>query len=589
MYLMPFCEKPGSQANAISPHLTIMNCIRPRIRHGLLAACLGWAAFAFAQTPISGPLTESAHWTPENGPYIVSGQVVVDNGAVLDIDAGVDIYMAAQASLTIRSGGIRAKGTPTGVIRVLPDKVRQGQQPTPGDWGQWVFEPGTVDTQLDHVLFENGEGLVVNGSAPIFNHLDLRHHAGPAITIDLAASPSGAGNQAVGNALNGILVPAGEISGLVKWGLKGIPYVVTSTGVGIGAAPALTALAPNTLEQGDKATVTVSGTRLDGLTEVAFDSAGIETTVQSGDSVSANISLSVPVDAPPGIVTLRGLTDAGKVEFPSALTIEAMKAPVVNSMTPQSVNRGVETSILMTGTSLGAAHVTAAAPGLNIVGESPGKTVLSFRLGVDANVPAGTYQLNVSNPVGSQLVSVEVISEDQSELPDFYMIPSMAVLAADNTFQRLTLRVKQTAPVDRVFSVAMSNPAIATVSAAEAVLPAGAYETAILAKGLAAGGTALIVSGGGMAIPLEIPVEVVSGALAPQFVVTRPVGVFRGSPFINEGAYMFSASVGVVRGSRFSDSSFVAARPVTVYMGSRWWAGNGTWVSPTVGIVRTPD
>jgi hypothetical protein len=565
-----------------------MDWIRLRIRHGLFAACLGWAAFAFAQTPISGSLTESAHWTPENGPYILSGPVVVDNGAVLDIDAGVDIYMAAQASLTVLSGTIRAKGTPTGVIRVLSDKTRQGQTPAPGDWEQWVFESGTVNTQLDHVLFQNGKGLAVHGASPIFNHLDLRHHAGPAITIDLAASPSGIGNQAIGNTLNGILVPPGEISGLVKWGLKGIPYVVTSAGVGIGAAPALTALAPNTLEQGDKATVTVSGTRLDGLTEVAFDSAGIETAVQSGNSVSANISLSVPVDAPPGIVTLRGLTDAGKVEFPAALTIEAMKAPVVNSMTPKAVNRGVETSILMTGTSLGAAHVTAATPGLNIVGESPAKTVLSFRLGVDANTPAGTYQLNVSNPVGSQLVSVEVISEDQSEQPGFYMIPPVAVLATDNTFQRLILRVKQTAPVDRVFSVAMSNPAIATVSAAEVVLPAGAYETAILAKGLAAGGTALIVSGGGMVIPLEIPVEVVSGVLAPQFVVTRPVGVFWGPSYFSSGAYA-SASVGVVRGSRFSASPFTMALPVTVYMGSRWWAGNGTWVSPTVGIVRTPD
>jgi len=557
-------------------------------RLGLLFACLGWAAFALAQTPISGTLTESAHWTQANSPYLVSGPVVVDNGAILEIDAGVDIYMAAQASLTVHSGAIHAKGTPTGIIRVLSDKTRQGQTPAPGDWEQWVFEPGTVNTQLDHVLFQNGKGLAVHGSAPIFNHLDLRHHAGPAITVDLVASPSGIGNQAIGNTLNGILVPPGEISGLVKWGLKGIPYVVTSAGVGIGAAPALTALAPNTLEQGDKATVTVSGTRLDGLTEVAFDSAGIEAVVQSSNSVSANISLSIPADAPPGIVTLRGVTDAGKVEFPAALTIAAMKAPVVNSMTPQAVNRGVETSILLTGTSLGAAHVTAATPGLNIVGESPGKTVLSFRLGVDANVPAGTYPLNVSNPAGSQLVSIKVISDNQSEQPNFYMIPSVAVLAADNTFQRLTLRVKQTTPVDRVFSVTMSNPAIATVSAATVILPAGMYETAILAKGLAAGGTALIVSGGGMAIPLEIPVEVVSGALAPQFVVTRPVGVFWGPSYFSSGNYA-SATVGVVRGSRFSASPFTMAQPITVYLGSRWWAGKGTWVSPTVGIVRTSN
>jgi hypothetical protein len=513
--------------------------------------------------------------------------VTVNSGVALTIDSGVVIYMTPAAELSVR-GTLKAQGTAAAPIKVLSDKVRQGQPAMPGDWKRWVFETGSSDqTRLDYVTFENGSGLSVFGSAPVFNNLDIRNHAAPAISIDLAASPSGVGNKASGNTLNGIAVPAGEIGGIVKWGLKGLPYLVTGTGVGIGAAPTLITLSPNTLEQGDKVIASVSGTRLSGLTELAFDPAGIAASVQSNTSTSANVSLTVPVNAPTGAVTLRAVADAGKVELPAALTVEAMKAPVVNGMTPRAVNRGTETSILMTGTSLSAAHVTTTTPGLNIVGEAPGKTALSFRLGVGTAVPTGIYQLNVSNLAGSQQVAVEVIPE-QGQESGFYMIPGVVVLAVDNTFRRLTLRVNQTAPTERRFSVAITNPVIATVSTTEVVLPAGAYETVVLAKGLVAGGTALMVSGGGMAAPLEVPVQVVSGTLAPQFTVTRPVGVFRGSPFSSAGSYV-SAPVGVVKGSQFGTASFTVAPTVMVLRGSQWWAGNGTWVSPTVGIVRTPN
>ena len=194
----------------------------------MLVGLLLLTTSAVAQTPVSGALVVDARWSVANSPFLVSGDVVVQNGAILTIDPGVTVYMAATASLTVQAGGIMALGTAVNPIQVLSDKSRLGQTAAPGDWKRWVFNSGTVNTRLDNVVFEHGSGVVVKGSAPIFNYLNLRNQQGAAITIDLAASPSGAGNQASGNTVNGITVPAGDISGSVKWGLRGIPYIVAS-------------------------------------------------------------------------------------------------------------------------------------------------------------------------------------------------------------------------------------------------------------------------------------------------------------------------------------------------------------------------
>jgi hypothetical protein len=173
---------------------------------GLLAA-----SGSMAQTSVTGAITTNTQWTIANAPYMISGEVVVQDGAVLRIDPGVTLYMAFDASLKVQSGSLRAEGTAANPIHVLSDKARQGQAAAAGDWQHWTFAAGTTNTRLDHVVFEHGSGLVVQGSAPVFNYLQIRHQAGPAISIDLQASPSGVGNQASGNALNGILVPPGDI------------------------------------------------------------------------------------------------------------------------------------------------------------------------------------------------------------------------------------------------------------------------------------------------------------------------------------------------------------------------------------------
>jgi hypothetical protein len=293
-----------------------------------------------AQTPISGAIAADTHWTAANAPYVVNGDVVVQNGAVLTIDPGVAVFMAASSGITVQAGSIKALGTAAQPIQVLSDKTRLAQTAAPGDWKQWTFNPGTVNTRLDYVTFEHGNGLAVYGSAPIFNFLKLRNHQGAAITVDLAASPSGVGNQASGNTLNGVAVPPGDITGSVKWAVRGIPYVVASGVVSVGATPAVTSVTPNVIQQGQTLTVNLAGSRLGGLAQARFDIPGLTAQIlPGGTATQASLSITADSAAVVGPAAMRLLTDAGELRINNAITL-AQVQPTLTSVTPSSIFAG---------------------------------------------------------------------------------------------------------------------------------------------------------------------------------------------------------------------------------------------------------
>ena len=307
----------------------------------LVAIVLAYAPIvAMGQSQVSGAIAVDTHWTAANSPYVVSGNLVVQGGATLEVDAGVIIYMAPAASVTVQAGTIRAMGAVSAPIHILSDKVRQGLAPAPGDFQAWTFNPGATDVLWEHVTLQHGSGIAINGTSPVLNYVDLRDNAGPAIRVDLAASPRGVGNQASGNGLNGVAVPAGDITGTVNWGLKGIPYVIQSGTLSVGASPVVTSIAPDTIQQGETTTVVVNGTRLSGLAGATFDKDGLTAEVlPGGTATQASLNVAANEDVELGDAALTLLVDAGETASAPVLTV-AQAQPTIVSLAPDRVYVG---------------------------------------------------------------------------------------------------------------------------------------------------------------------------------------------------------------------------------------------------------
>lgn len=555
----------------------------------ILISCALYSG-AIAQTAVSGNVSGEVRWTQAGSPYLVTGVVVIGDGASLAIDPGTSIYMGANSEVVVRGGSVKATGTFESPIRVLSEKTRQGFAGAPGDWKQWVFEASVVPSRLDNVVFEHGHGLAVYGASPVFNYLDLRNHDGAALSLDLLASPSGVGNKASGNTLNGIAVPEGSVAGSVSWGLRGIPYVVGGSGISVGAPPVISGVAPGVAEQGERLTLTISGSRLAGLSNVFFGQGVADVSVlPGGGDQGSGLSLSVQSDAPPGSIGLQAMTDAGPVSFPGALKIESMRLPVVSGMAPQAVSRGQETGVVINGSSLGAASASINVPGITLSAQSATKTSLAFRVGVGAQVATGVYPLLVGNALGSVALTLEVMAEATPQ-PQLQFIPSIIVLAPSATYQSVTLRANTTATTDRQFTVTVANTAVAKLRESSLILPAGQYETTLAIAGVSVGASTLLINGDGLAVPLEAPVEVTSASLG-NMRVSPLIGVTRGNALSGNGTFLaFSPLLRVDKGSAWTgnggDTTQAISRPVRVDRGGLWSSGNGMAVSPIVGVIK---
>ncbi|MFI3221706.1 MAG: hypothetical protein QX191_01590 [Methylococcaceae bacterium] len=372
---------------------------------------LYFASSAFAQTPVSGAIAVNTHWTSANSPYLLSGDVVIQNGAILTIDPDVTVYMGANTNLNLQAGSIQALGTSANPISVLSDNTRLAQNAAPGDWKQWVFNAGTVNTRLEHVLFQHGSGLAVIGSAPVFNFLTINNHQGAAISIDLAASPSGVGNQATGNTINGITVPAGDINGIVNWGLRGIPYVVDSGVVSVGISPSIISITPQLIQQGATNTIEINGTRLTGLASVQFDNTGLTAEVLPGATdTQASLSVKATATAAIGASAAIILVDAGEIIVADALTVVPTQ-PVLTSLSPATLYLGqgvVDVQVNGTNfTSLSTVLVN------NVAVATQYQSATGIRASITTPTNAANLLVRVQTPdalhVGQNLISNELV------------------------------------------------------------------------------------------------------------------------------------------------------------------------------------
>jgi len=263
--------------------------------------------------------------------------------------------------------------------------------------------------------------------------------------------------------------------------------------------------------------------------------------------------------------------------------------PVVSGMTPRAVSRGQETSVVIHGSSLGAASASIDVPGVTLSAQSASRNSLAFRVGVGAQVAAGVYPLRVGNAVGSVPLTLEVMAEATPQ-PPLQLIPSIIALAPNAIYQSVTLRSNTTATTDRQFNASVDNTAVAKLRENSLILPAGQYETSLAIAGVGLGSATLQINGDDLPIALEAPVLVTSASLG-NMRVSPLVGVSRGNALSSNGTFLaFSPVLRVNKGSAWTgnggNTTQAISRPVRVDRGGLWNSGNGMAVSPLVGVIK---
>ena len=366
-------------------------------------------AASHGATSVSGAIASSTQWRAQDGPFEVVGDLYVTNGATLTIEAGVTVYMRESTNLVVEQGALRALGNADQPVTITSYRDRLGDTPAPGDWGQLRFRDGTVDanTLLQNARIRYGQGVVCEQAGATLNNVVIADHAGAAISADLACSLAGSGNTAQGNTLNAVAIPAGDITGNVKWGLRGIPYFVASGVVSVGASPTIGSITPNSIQQGDTVTMVVGGTGLAGLADARFDNPGLTVQLLPGSTATqANLSVSAAVSATTGPTRLRLLVDAGEASLPNGVSVTRLQ-PTLSAVTPSPVYLGQGTvSVLLTGRNF-TAQSQAEVNGALVGTEYQSATQLRATVAVPASAGTLTIRLRTPDPLapGQDLLS----------------------------------------------------------------------------------------------------------------------------------------------------------------------------------------
>ncbi len=398
-----------------------------------------------------------------------------------------------------------------------------------GSWGGLAINAGGNASLLEHVVVEYGKGLQINNASPVLNHVTLRGHQGAAVRLDATASPIGVGNSAQDNDVNAILVAPGVVSGSVTWGLRGIPYLLQTGTLSVGAPPLVQGMSPASLQVGQSASIAVTGTRLSGLTQPRFDRRGVSAEVVGSPTAgAATLRVTAAPDADVGLATFSALTDAGELVFADAFSIVALQ-PELNNIVPSKI-------------SVAQGPVEVVLSGLRFAEAS--SAMLNGDLIPSRYISATELAATIPNQPQIASLSVRVRTEDAAK-PGNYFVSNEALLAVEanklalspataslvvGAQHALTLRLAHPAPVGGVeIDLKSNNPAVLSVPS-PVIFAAGEQEKNVVALAAAAGsasvtatrtGFASAVANATVVAPPTLDVEPVPLAIPPD-AVSRP-------------------------------------------------------------------
>ncbi len=149
----------------------------------------------FADTEVSGVISEDTTWTLVNSPYIVTGDVSVYKSSsefsTLTIEPGVEIRFNSNCGLyvgvSIFQGALKALGTETDPILF----TSSDPSPSPGSWKGLYFDQESVDTEtlLEHCIIEYAgqsynANIYCNSSSPHITDCTIRQGSGYGISAN---------------------------------------------------------------------------------------------------------------------------------------------------------------------------------------------------------------------------------------------------------------------------------------------------------------------------------------------------------------------------------------------------------------------
>ncbi len=123
-----------------------------------------------AQTNVSGLISSNTNWTIANHPYIVTGNILVNNGVTLTIEPGVIVKFNSGLSMQI-DGELLAQGTSSNKITFTSNTAD-----TAGAWGYIYFSDASADAVYENNIYGN----YISGS--ILEYCILQYAGGISVT-----------------------------------------------------------------------------------------------------------------------------------------------------------------------------------------------------------------------------------------------------------------------------------------------------------------------------------------------------------------------------------------------------------------------
>ena len=185
-------------------------------------------------TYVSGIISSNTTWTAADSPYIVTGNILVEEGVTLIIEPGVEIKFDGDYYIMVK-GTLKAQGTPDSKIIFTSNR----DKPAPGDWGSIYFSESSINSIIDYCIIEYGGSYAITDPLYGVHGAILIYDSSPKILHSIFRENDGCGNIAcVGraspeiryNKLTSIKrTGAPEGGGIFCWVVSGQPIITNNS------------------------------------------------------------------------------------------------------------------------------------------------------------------------------------------------------------------------------------------------------------------------------------------------------------------------------------------------------------------------